>query len=181
LRKILKRLFIKYRAAQIIIIWAAFFTLPPSVIFAQEKAGADEDSALVDSSLINRHSPKKATIMSAIVPGAGQFYNHKYWKIPIIYAGLGACAYYIWDSNNKCLLWEGKNVPADQKTGQYDFYRRRKELNIIMFCGMYVLNIIDATVDGYLFDFDVTKSLSLHISPAIYQPQSVGIMCSFKF
>ena len=52
---------------------------------------------------------------------------------------------------------------------------------MFMFIGMYALNIIDATVDGYLFDFDVSKELSFRISPTIYQTQAVGIMCNIRF
>jgi hypothetical protein len=180
----LKYLFNKYRAAQIILLWAAFFSFSSTGVFAQENSTADDDSSMVDSSLINKHSPKKATIMSAIVPGLGQFYNHKYWKIPVIYAGIGFCTWEIIDNNKKRLAWHIKDVTPDQKelkNEAYLFYERNRELNIILLGGIYVMNIIDATVDGYLFDFDVTKELSLHISPTIYQPQFVGIMCNFRF
>jgi tetratricopeptide (TPR) repeat protein len=152
------------------------------------------------------HSPSKASMLSAVFPGLGQIYNKKYWKLPIIYAGVGICIYSIYfaqrnydryltaykqrlanDPNNldefsKKGLGEYYNVEA--LTSYKDFYRRNRDLSYIILGGIYVLNIIDATVDGYLFDYDVSPDLTLHFTPVInYSAYSnnFALSCSIRF
>jgi hypothetical protein len=128
------------------------------------------------------HSPRKATIYSAIIPGAGQIYNRKYWKLPIVYGGLGACIYFI-DRNTKKfniykqgLIADKDGDPATINTTGYsafqldelqDTYRNWKDLSWIVCAGVYVLQILDANVDAHLRYFDVSKDLSLFILPSI--------------
>ena len=126
-------------------------------------------------------SPKKAALLS-LIPGGGQVYNKKYWKVPIIYAGLIASAYYINDNNHqykaykKAYLIRIDNDPntTDEYVGQYssndlivliDFYRRNREISILCFVGVYILNIVDASVDAHLFDYDISENISLNVSP----------------
>tara|TARA_A100001037_G_scaffold301568_1_gene331377 strand:- start:704 stop:1219 length:516 start_codon:yes stop_codon:yes gene_type:complete len=126
-------------------------------------------------------SPKKAALLS-LIPGAGQVYNKKYWKVPIIYAGLITSAYYINDNNHqykaykKAYLIRIDNDPntTDEYVGQYssndlivlkDFYRRNREISILCFVGVYILNIVDASVDAHLFDYDISENISLNVSP----------------
>ncbi len=126
-------------------------------------------------SLTEEHSPTKAALLSAALPGLGQVYNKKYWKIPILYAG-GAFVYYLVDFynghyneynnayaaflNNKIDEYNGITSEEGLKRAK-DFYRRYRDLNIIIMAGVYLANIIDATVDAYLFNFDVSRNLSL--------------------
>jgi len=167
----------------------------------------------VDS--VEVHSPKKATIYSAILPGLGQAYNKKYWKIPLIYAGFGTIGYFIgWNNGfyntykqaysdftdtdpktNSYLDLEASNYydlenPTDSlnfRTGlskQSEYYRRNRDLLIISMVGFYGLNIIDASVDAHLFDFDISEDLTLNWQPAVgtFENQLVyGINCTFKF
>lgn len=121
------------------------------------------------------HSPTKAALLSAVTPGLGQVYNQKYWKIPILYAG-GAFVYYLYDYynnryneytnaynsfiNNKISEYNGITTEEGLKQAK-DFYRRYRDLNTIILVGVYLVNIVDATVDAYLFNFDVSKDLSL--------------------
>lgn len=161
------------------------------------------------------HSPKKATIYSAILPGLGQAYNKKYWKIPLIYAGFGTIGYFIgWnngfygtyklaysdltdgDPNTTSYLdldaakYYDLENPTDYdnfKTGlskQSDYYRRNRDLLIIGMLGFYGLNIIDASVDAHLFDFDISEDLTMNWQPAmqISEKQLVyGANFTFKF
>ena len=136
-------------------------------------------SAVSDTT--KKHSPTKALIMSAIIPGSGQFYNKKYWKIPIIYVGFGACAYsinfnhkYYIDYKNAFLYkTDGDSTTIDLYPTyssdivlQYkNYYRRNLELSYIVGGLIYILNLIDASVDANLFDFDVSDDLSLNIQP----------------
>jgi hypothetical protein len=161
------------------------------------------------------HSPRKATIYSAILPGLGQAYNKKYWKIPLIYAGFGTIGYFIgWNNGfyntyklaysdltdndpdtdsyldieaSKYYDLENSTDYNNFKTGlskQSEYYRRNRDLLIISMVGFYGLNIIDASVDAHLFDFDISEDLTLNWQPAVktFENQLVyGINCTFKF
>ena len=161
------------------------------------------------------HSPKRATIYSAILPGLGQAYNKKYWKIPIIYAGFGTIGYFIgWNNkyyNTYKLAYsdltdddETTNSYLDLEATQYydlenptdynnfksglskqqDYYRRNRDLLIISIVGFYGLNLIDASVDAHLFDFDISEDLSLNWQPSVqtFEKQLVyGVSCNFNF
>jgi len=121
------------------------------------------------------HSPTKAALFSAVLPGMGQVYNKKYWKVPIIYAG-GGFVYYLYDYYNRNYnnfsnaysaflnekIDEYRNLTTEESLkAAKDFYRRYRDLNVIIMVGVYLANIIDATVDAYLFNFDVSRDLSL--------------------
>jgi len=127
-------------------------------------------------------SPKKAAILSAIIPGAGQIYTKRYWKIPIIYGGLITSAYYINDNNEKYKMYKdaalvsidnnNSNQIVNGTTYSYsdlktlkDHYRRNRELSYFSFVGVYILNIVDASVNAHLFSFDVSDDISLDIRP----------------
>lgn len=128
------------------------------------------------------HSPKKATLRSAILPGWGQAYNKKYWKIPVIYAGAAALIYgIVW--NNREFRYYKKAYLADTDTLSYtssglnlqpasiaelrNYYRKNRDMCSIGLVGLYVLNIIDANVDAHLFEFNIDDDLSLNIEPAV--------------
>jgi len=126
-------------------------------------------------------SPRKAAILSSALPGLGQIYNKKYWKVPIIYAGLLTSAYYINDNNiqykrykNAYLKRLDNNPNNDDFVGKYssgdllilkDFYRRNREISILCFVGTYIINVLDASVDSHLFDYDISEDISLQIKP----------------
>jgi hypothetical protein len=125
------------------------------------------------------HSPGKAVLYSAILPGLGQAYNRKYWKIPIIYAGVGVITYFIifnqqqYSLYNNALIERTNNV-IDPKFSVYsntdlsslvDYYHRDRDLSIICAAGLYVLNLIDAEVDAQLFSFNISDDLSMHLTP----------------
>ncbi|MBA3679613.1 MAG: hypothetical protein H0W73_00265 [Bacteroidetes bacterium] len=126
-------------------------------------------------------SARKASILSAIVPGLGQAYNRKFWKIPIIYAGLGGFGY-MFLNNNKQYNTFRSNVRAyndddsttlppmpeyssDQSQTLKLQYRKYRDFAVIGFSIVYIINIIDANVDAHLKTFDVSDDLSLHVDP----------------
>ena len=135
---------------------------------------------------ITEHSPHKASIYSAIMPGAGQVYNKKYWKIPIVYAALGSTIYFTYDNGQKYKQYRDaflvrKEGKIDEYDGVYSdsqlitimgYYERNKELSIIMTVAVYILNIVDASVDAHLFDFDVSEELTMNTTPKLIQTQS---------
>lgn len=135
----------------------------------------------VDSTL-RLHSPARAARLSAILPGLGQAYNRKYWKIPLVYAALGTSGYYIHQNNKKYQEYrEAYIARTDNDTTtvtkirystenikqRRELYRRNLELSILITAGIYLLNIVDATVDAHLFYFDVSDNLSLKLEPEV--------------
>ena len=133
----------------------------------------------------HRHSPPKATILSAVLPGAGQIYNRKYWKAPIVWAGLGTCIYFIQDNNSQYQRYkdaylavvDGDPDTIDEFGGRYspqqlldvtDTYRRWRDLSYIFLGLSYMLNVIDANVDAHFVRFDVGPDLSLSMGPSLY-------------
>lgn len=133
---------------------------------------------------IKVHSPKKAGLYSAILPGMGQAYNRKYWKIGVLAAGAGALIYGYQFNQRNYTSFKGELIKRQQGFGNLDeslvfysdanllelqdFYRRNRDLTIIGMGLLYAINIIDAVVDAHLFDFNVNNDLSLHIRPDIY-------------
>jgi hypothetical protein len=160
------------------------------------------------------HSPKKAAIMSACLPGLGQIYNGKWWKVPIIYAGFGGLGYLAYSNYTeyKSFLTAYKISTGDLEPGvtpteleiqlsqayqpsqlqnYKETFRRDFELNCILLAFWYGLNIVDATVDGHLYSYDVSDDLSLAIDPVFTLPETpnlafaggrqTGISLSFNF
>lgn len=143
-----------------------------------------------DSVLRKKHNPKIAIALSAVIPGAGQIYNHKAWKVPIIYAGLGAsvfCVCYFAKETNlykfeyryrmqgKTDLLNPSLALKDDETvlSMKKLNQRRMEISIAATAVVYVLNLIDAIVDAHLFYFDISDDLSMRWSPTI-QPDPYG-------
>ena len=146
-----------------------------------------------DSTTTKTHSPKKATIMSAILPGAGQFYNKKYWKIPVIYTGFGGLAYSIiknqdlYKDYRTALRYRTDDDPntidnfqqysVDGLLQAKNYYRRNMELSYIFTTILYVINIVDAAVDAHLYEFDISDDLSLYLQPSMLDIPSAQNYC----
>jgi hypothetical protein len=136
-------------------------------------------------------TPRKAAIRSAIIPGWGQAYNKKYWKIPVIYVAGGAAAYfYITNAKvyreNRDLLKNNPDSPsADIYRINRDRFREYRDWNIAMMVGLYLLNIVDANVDAHLREFDVDDNLAFTVKPYLYQDiynsPVTGISLNLKF
>lgn len=141
-----------------------------------------------DSILTKKHNPKIAIALSAVIPGAGQIYNKKWWKVPIIYAGLGVSSYLvyrfatrmnIYKKEYRCRMQEGYGTPSPDLANYSDdniltskkYYQRNMELSIAATAIIYLLNIVDAAVDAHLYYFDISEDLSLQITPHI-QPRN---------
>jgi hypothetical protein len=162
-----------------------------------------EELERLQPSGIKEHSPRKATMLSAVLPGLGQAYNKKYWKIPIVYAGLGTVAYLVkWNDDRYQLYKRALFAVVDQdentvnplprlqesslRTGA-DFYRRNKEFNMIVFVAVYGLNILDAHIDAHLIGFDINEDLALQVKPHIGQNDfnaasiNAGLSLTLKF
>ena len=147
-------------------------------------------------------NPTKATWLALVIPGGGQIYNRKYWKLPIFYGGFAGCAYALtwngkmykdysqaykdavnekWDSSSITDLLPPGYVDKVSKTQltetlrkRKDTYRRYRDLSIFAFIGVYLLSVVDAYVDAELSNFDITPDLSMRVEPAVINNQMTG-------
>ncbi len=143
------------------------------------------------------HSPRKAALLSTALPGLGQIYNQKYWKVPVIYAAFAGLAYSINFNQTKYIKYRNAYITSldntytgpysqDQLAILYKYYHRYRDLSVIGVCLLYVLNIADASVDAHLFSFDVDNNLSFNIHPtwittADINHYTTGLSLSIKF
>jgi len=141
----------------------------------------DPDTITADPEAKN-HNPRKAVFYSAMVPGLGQVYNQKYWKVPFIYGAGGALAYFVVFNQDKYKKFReaidkgdtGELVFIDGSYYDFeilprgrDYYRRNRDLCALGTAAIYFLNIIDAMVDANFFYYDVSDDLSLHFQPVM--------------
>ncbi|HXB12089.1 MAG TPA: DUF5683 domain-containing protein [Bacteroidia bacterium] len=130
------------------------------------------------------HSPGKAVLYSVVLPGLGQAYNHKYWKIPIIYAGLGVAVYFAISNQQQYNIYNNAlRDPTNALNAIYsptdittirDYYLRYIDLSIIGGAVMYLLNVIDAEVDAQFYTFNVSDDISMRISPSLNTNYAFG-------
>jgi hypothetical protein len=169
-------------------------------------------SVMIDSTRITkpkrdwttwRPDPKRALWLALVLPGAGQIYNRKYWKLPIIYGGFIGCIYALtWNnmmykdysqayldimdndpytaSYNK-FLHLGVEINSSNEArykeifkNRKDKYRRWRDMSIFVMIGVYALSVIDAYVDAELSAFDISKDLSLKVEPTVIPNHSGG-------
>lgn len=178
------------------------FLLITTVAQAQEKE-KNEINTSDTISLDKIHSPHKATILSAFVPGLGQFYNKKYWKIPLVWGAYAGSIYGIsFNSGQYNALKDIYKLYTDGDeetiklygTGREEYlksvkdsYKRNRDLMFIVTIGVHVLNIIDANVDAHFFTFDVSEDLSFRTEPVLFQKfdfsnkTSLGLKISLNF
>ena len=151
------------------------------------------------------HSVRRAALYSAILPGLGQAYNEKYWKIPIVYAALGTSGYFIYywydfydelrtsylariDDDPLTVDELYDYIPSDEILLQYvEQSKRYLDLMVVVTFGVYALNVIDAVVDVHLYHFDISDDLSMQLSPAYFSgntfaaPRSGAFGLQLKF
>ncbi|MET0243850.1 MAG: DUF5683 domain-containing protein, partial [Flavitalea sp.] len=155
---------------------------------------ADTVITALKKDTVKKHDPRKATIRSAIIPGWGQIYNRKYWKLPLVYAGIGIPAYLIvdnkrWYDRSRYALGVAQGNKADpsnidsaksvhpQLTALVDAravnsirnyrneFRKNMDYSILVTLLFWGLQVIDATVDGHLKGFDVSDDITLRVKP----------------
>ena len=164
----------------------------PEISMAQEKDSIAESQPLKiegkkDTASEVTKSPGRAAWMSAALPGLGQIYNDKYWKVPIIYAGLATSIYFIVDNRREYLFYRQayiNEIDGDSTTvntglspgftaavlrDRSDQFRGQMELSYIITAAIYVLQIVDASVDAHLYSFDVSDDLSLEMQPQVFR------------
>jgi hypothetical protein len=135
--------------------------------------------------IVSKHSPRKATFRSAVLPGWGQAYNREYWKIPLVYGALGVTAgFYIYNDSWYKKSKKAYEIRIENDTSRFPeidrqleplsteslrFYRnefrRTRDYSVLYFLLAWGLNVVDATVFAHLKDFDVSDDLSLRVQP----------------
>jgi hypothetical protein len=168
-------------------------TLSDSIIYQNEDALLIGDlQPLVITDSVWHPDPKKATMLSAAFPGAGQIYNGQWWKAPIIFAGMGTLGYFISWNNKNYIRYSNAYLDftdEDPTTKRYEdvippgyqitdpswfsstldnrkeAFRRDRDFMVVCLVGVYALNIIEANVAAHLHDFDVSDDLSMSIVP----------------
>ena len=152
-----------------------------------------------------RPDPKRALWLALVIPGGGQIYNRKYWKLPLVYGGFMGCIYAMsWNNSmymdySQAYLDLMDDDPGTQSYNQFlhlgmqitdknadrykdifkkrkDKYRRWRDLSFFCLIGVYALSVIDAYVDAELSVFDISKDLSLKVEPTIINNHSSGNM-----
>lgn len=168
---------------------------------------SQEDSTAVQDT-VPIHSVRKATILSAALPGSGQIYNHiampkgkkkAFWKVPLIYGSLGALGYFIIDNHQTVLelrgvyntinaggtappgTWEVYGTDQSAILSLHDQFARWRDFSIVGFAAVYAIQVIDAAVEAHFVNFDVTENLSMRFSPTMMNRQSVGLKLSLNF
>lgn len=170
------------------------------------RARITADTAIVKTDTVRKFSPRKAAIRSAILPGWGQVYNKKYWKVPLVYAAIGIPAYTFFYNKQ----WYEKTRDAAKMLSlgdTIDFrnrvdpklhvfftttnsvssllnyrnqFRRDMDYSVLFFLVAWGLNVVDATVDAHLKGFDVSEDLSLKIQPRFERGAGIAIVLKFK-
>ena len=167
--------------------------------FAQTELGEGlrTKDSIQKSAEINVLAPSKAAFYSAIFPGAGQIYNKKYWKLPLVYGALGTTIYFYISNNKKYNQY--RDAYKRRLEGFYDdnfsyldntrliaaqkFYQNNRDLSTLLTGLFYVLNIVDANVDAHLMQFNVNEKLT--VTPNLYKndftaKQDLGICITLK-
>ena len=150
-----------------------------------------------------RPDPQRALWLALVIPGGGQIYNRKYWKLPIVYGGFVGCIYaMMWNnmmykdysqayldimdddpgtaSYNKFLHLGKQITPANEERyktifkSRKDKYRRWRDMSFFVMLGVYAISVIDAYVDAELSQFDISRDLSLKVEPAVLPNHSGG-------
>ncbi|TRX36534.1 hypothetical protein FNW52_07965 [Flavobacterium sp. ZT3R18] len=185
---------------KIISIGLLLFLFGNASLFAQAKT---DDAVLkpkdtIKSDKYDPLTPAKAAFYSAILPGLGQAYNKKYWKIPIVYGAIGTSVYLYIDNtklyNQYREAYKSRlagnpdpyyaNQTDTQLISAQNFYKRNASLSALFALGFYVLNIIDANVDAALIQFNVSENLSLRpeFNPnTVTLKSNLGLTLNYRF
>ncbi|MBO4402771.1 MAG: hypothetical protein J5792_03690 [Bacteroidales bacterium] len=158
----------------------------PERLFGETAISNMAFSDTVSQSKVRTKYPKVAGLCS-IIPGGGQVYNGKYWKVPVVYAALGVTGGMTYHYHQKYIYYrdeyrlrlngatEGLNPDlasmSDENVHAYEsYYRRNQELGLFVFILCYGLNIVDAVVDAHFSTFDISDDLTLQLQPSLTEP-----------
>ncbi len=174
-----------------------FFFVFTIHVFAQDNDVIIHNATVYQDLSENPLAPAKAAFYSAVLPGLGQAYNKKYWKIPVVYAALGTSVYfYKMNNDNYQRFLTALRLKLDGKENEFPnidisglergvkLYKKQRDLMMFVTIGVYVLNILEANVDAHLPDKKIDSSLSFKPN-LFFQPisnsVSAGLTLNFSF
>lgn len=163
--------------------------------------GRVKGEEMMDSMVITKPAfvtPKKAALFSAIVPGLGQLHNKHYWKIPVIYVGVGVAVYFVQDNLKNYNAYRkeyagrlSQSPTFVNKFPEYgkitdikalqDYYRRNLDLTVLLTAAGYMLQVMDAVVFAHLRGFDISEDISLNARPVLMPQGGMGVGLVMKF
>ena len=186
-----------------------------SILFFNSTLDAQQDAIPEDTvhshqakDSIRPHSVRTAILLSTCLPGAGQVYNHiampkgkkkAYWKVPLIYAGLGAGTYFLINNQKTVRSLRSEYTYMENNNGEHSTgsewisydqsgilelhsqYQTWRDLSIVGVGLVYLLQIADAGVEAHFVTFDVSHDLSLHLNPTVLNGQTPGFALTLKF
>ncbi|MGB1308751.1 MAG: DUF5683 domain-containing protein [Oceanihabitans sp.] len=194
----------KFFIASILSLFICFSAIAQEEKNATTKKQTEQNGVVIEGELDRRKpidplTPARAAFYSAVLPGLGQAYNKKYWKIPIIYAALGAGTYFYLDNDKEYKRYRNAykrrlagfeddeffgSVTDDGLREAQKTFRRNKELSLLITIGLYALNIVDANVDGHLLQYNVDDNLTLQPHYKLNEFDNtgdLGLSVNFKF
>lgn len=177
------------------------FSLENVFLYAQKKDKIEliaADSVKINKNKINPLAPARAAFYSTILPGLGQAYNKKYWKIPLVWGAIGTSMYFYLDSDKEYNRFRDAYKQRlvgekDEFTGQYStetliraqrLYQRNRDLSLMFTVLLYVLNIVEANVNAHLMQFNVSDDLTFKpefVPNQDFNRHSVGFSVQYKF
>ena len=143
-------------------------------------------------------NPGKAALYSLVIPGAGQLYNKRWWKVPLVYGLEGSAIYFFIKNNNDFNQWDacyrsqitdGATTNQELCTTDGGFFvqdsnraflfrnqaRNRREIGILLSIGAHLFQSLEAFIDRHLIDFDVDEDLTFQLGPSQIEPNPLGI------
>ena len=175
-----------------------FFLFGNQFAFSQKIEAVINKSDTLVIKEIDPLRPTKAAFYSALLPGLGQAYNKKYWKLPIVYGAIGTSLYFYINNNKKYHNYrdaykrrlqgfnddEYQYLDDSRLIQAQRFYQRNRDLSLLVTVAFYVLNIVDANIDAHLAQFNVNDKLSFQ--PEVYPNEinyklNMGISLNYKF
>ena len=175
-----------------------FFLFGNQFAFSQKIEAVIKKSDTLVIKDIDPLRPTKASFYSALLPGLGQAYNKKYWKLPIVYGAIGTSLYFYINNNKKYNNYrdaykrrlqgfnddEYQYLDDSRLIEAQRFYQRNRDLSLLVTFAFYVLNIVDANIDAHLAQFNVNDKLSFQ--PEVYPNEinyklNMGISLNYKF
>jgi hypothetical protein len=174
-----------------------------SVKITRDTIFLEQQDTILLKSYAKRYNPRKALLYAAVLPGLGQVYNKKYWKLPLVYGGFYLIGRNISNYNEvyvkykNHLFYNIENQYPDTRVNPdvpfttpqlrriVDKSRRERDLMVILMGGMYLLQMVDAHVDAHLKEFDLNPNLKVSVEPTItndaWVGRQTGMSLTFRF
>ena len=180
----------------------AFSQVEPDTTTVGEEQGVEEEEELSDEERIPGYKdPNKALLYSLLIPGGGQVYNEKVWKVPFIYGGILTSIYFFEFNNRRYKRFIDAldiirdpnspepnpfpNLNQDGIIRNVNFWRRNRDAMFLVFGAIYALGVADAFVDAHLSGFDISDDLTLRLEPSMEpimaNSSSMGIALKIRF